>query len=137
MFPMLALVIGVHIRKIDATRLAWHIAPVFPVALWGAYAAWLAPAKKATEDFSRPLYDEMSLWVISAALVIAASTLIAFFVLRNHRKWLGVLFMSIGTMIGVELIERGYEQISPLQSGASLAQSIRKSLKPETRLYAV
>jgi len=137
MFPVLALVIGVYIRNIDAKRLAWQIAPVFPVALWGAYAAWLAPAKKAAEDFSRPLYDEMSLWVISAALVVAASTLIAFFVLRHQRKWLGVLFMSIGTMIGVELIERGYEHISPLQSGANLAKSIRNSLKPETRLYAV
>jgi 4-amino-4-deoxy-L-arabinose transferase-like glycosyltransferase len=137
MFPVLGLVIGVHLRNIEARRLAWQIAPVFPLALWGAHTAWLAPAKKAAEGFSRPLYDEMSLWVIAAALVIAASTLIAFLALRSQRKWLGVLFMSIGTMIGVELIERGYEQISPLQSGANLAQSIRYFLRPETRLYAV
>ena len=55
----------------------------------------------------------------------------------RYRKWLGVLFISIGTMIGVELIERGYEHISPLQSAANLAQSIRYFLKPETRLYSV
>lgn len=137
MFPVLGLVIGVYLRNIDARRLAWLALPVCPLALWGAYAAWLAPMKKASEDFSRPLYDEMSLWVIAAALLVATLTLFAFFVLRYHRKWLGVLLISIGTIVGVELIERGYELISPLQSGANLAHSIRSYLKPETRLYAV
>ena len=136
-FPPLALVIGVYLRNTGARRIGWLVLPVFPLALWGAYAAWLAPAKKAQEAFSRPLYDEMSLWVIVAALVIAVATLIAFAAFRYHRKWLGVLFISIGTMIGVELVERGYEQISPLQSGANLAQPIRYYLKPGTRLYAV
>ena len=137
MFPVLALVIGVYLRQVDAPKLAWLVLPVFPISLYGAYAAWLAPARKAREDFSRPLFDEMSLWVVAAALVIAASTLIAFFLLRNRRKWIGVLFMSLGTMIGIELIERGYERISPLQSGANLAQSIQSRLTPDTRLYSV
>ena len=137
MFPVLGLLIGVYLRHIDAARLAWLVLPVFPVSLWGAYAAWQAPANKAQEAFSRPLYDAMSIWVIAAALVIATATLIAFFALRNHRKWLGVLFISMGTMIGVELIERGYEHISPLQSGANLAQAMQPHLTPETRLYAV
>lgn len=137
MFPVLALVIGAYLRQTEAPKLAWLVLPVLPVSLYGAYAAWLAPARKAREDFSRALYDEMSLWIIAAALVIAATTIIAFFLLRNHRKWLGVLVMSVGAMIGIELIERGYERISPLQSGANVAQSIQLHLKPETRLYAV
>ncbi|MEO8103584.1 MAG: glycosyltransferase family 39 protein [Betaproteobacteria bacterium] len=137
MFPLLALVIGVYLQRTDARRIGWLVLPVFPLSLWGAYAAWLAPMKKAQEDFSRPLYDEMSWWVVTAALVIAASALVAFALLRFNRKWLGVLFMSLGTMIGIELIERGYEKISPLQSGANLAQSVGYFLKSETRLYAV
>lgn len=136
-FPLLALVIGAYLRHVEAGRLAWWVLPVFPLSLWGAFAAWMAPAKKAQEDFSRPLYDEMSLWLIAAALVIATFTLIAFCLLRFHRKWLGVVLMSVGTMIGIELIERGYEKISPLQSAANLAQSIQYFLKPETRMYAV
>ncbi len=136
-FPLMALVVGVYLRHVEARRLAWLVLPVFPVALWGAYAASLAPAKKARDAFSRPLYDEMSLWVVAAALVIAAAALLAFVALRWHRKWLGVLLISLGSMIGIELLERGYDQISPLQSGANLAQSIRYFLKPDTRLYAV
>ena len=136
-FPLIALLIGVYLRNADARWLAWMVLPTLPVALWGAYAAWQAPLQMSPEDFRRPLYDAMSLWVIGAAVVIAGSSLIAFVALRFHRKWLGVLFISIGTMIGVELIERGYEHISPLQSAANLAQSIRYFLKPETRLYSV
>ena len=136
-FPLIALLIGVYLRNVDARWLAWMVLPTLPVALWGAYAAWQAPLQMSPEDFRRPLYDAMSLWVIGAAVVIAGSSLIAFVALRFHRKWLGVLFISIGTMIGVELIERGYEHISPLQSAANLAQSIRYFLKPETRLYSV
>ena len=136
-FPLIALLIGVYLRNVDARWLAWMVLPTLPVALWGAYAAWQAPLQMSPEDFRRPLYDAMSLWVIGAAVVIAGSSLIAFVALRFHRKWLGVLFISIGTLIGVELIERGYEHISPLQSAANLAQSIRYFLKPETRLYSV
>ena len=137
LFPVLALVVGVYLRRTEASRLAWLVLPVFPLSLWGALEAWRAPAAKTQHAFSRPLYDEMSLWVAAAALLIAVSALMAFFALRNHRKWLGVILVSFGTMIGIELIERGYEKISPLQSAASLAQSIRPSLMPETRLYSV
>ena len=136
-FPVMALVLGVYLRRTEVRRLAWLVLPVFPLALWGAFEAWRAPAAKTQHAFSRPLYDEMSLWVTMAALVIAASALIAFFALRNHRKWLGVIAISFGTMVGIELIERGYEKISPLQASASLAQSIRPYLTPETRLYSV
>lgn len=79
----------------------------------------------------------MSVWVTGAALGIAVTLLLAFFLLWFNRKWLGVMFITFGTMIGIELIERGYEHISPLQSGANVAQPIRYHLKPETRLYSV
>lgn len=136
-FPVMALLIGTYIRAADPKRLAWLVLPIFPFTLWGIYAAWQAPMKRATNDFSRPLYDEMSVWVMIAAGVIASGALTAFFVLRKHRKWTAVLAFSITVMIGVEFIERGYEKISPLQSGFGLAQSINKHVTPETRLYSV
>jgi 4-amino-4-deoxy-L-arabinose transferase-like glycosyltransferase len=136
-FPVMALLIGAYIRNADPKRLAWLVLPIFPLTLWGIYAAWQAPMKRGTNDFSRPLYDEMSVWVMIAAAVIASGALTAFFVLRKHRKWTAVLALSITVMIAVEFIERGYEKISPLQSGFGLAQSINKHVTPETRLYSV
>jgi 4-amino-4-deoxy-L-arabinose transferase-like glycosyltransferase len=136
-FPLMALLIGAYIRNADPKRLAWLVLPIFPFALWGIYAAWQAPMKRATNDFSRPLYDELSVWVMIAAAVIATGALTASFVLRKYRKWTAVLALSVTVMIGIEFIERGYEKISPLQSGFGLAQSINKHVTPDTRLYSV
>lgn len=136
-FPVMALLIGAYIRTADPKRLAWLVLPIFPLALWGIYAAWQAPMKRATNDFSRPLYDEMSAWVMLATAAIAAGAVASFFLFRLHRKWSAVLVLSIAVMIGIEFIERGYEKISPLQSGHGLAQSINKHVTPDTRLYSV
>ncbi|MBL8525269.1 MAG: glycosyltransferase family 39 protein [Betaproteobacteria bacterium] len=136
-FPPLALVIGVWLRRNSPHRISWMVLPVLPVALIGAYAAWRAPAGKSQDAFSRPLYDEMSLLVVTAALAIAGAVVIAFILFRFQRKWLGVLTLSIGTMIGIELIEHGYEKISPLQSGAALAEVLKPRITPQTRIYAV
>ena len=136
MFPLLALTIGVYLRNAESKRLAWLVLPVFPVALWGAYAAWQAPLRR-TETLSRQLYAEASDWAIPAALAIAFAGLLAFFFFRADRKWAGVLVISLGTMLGVELIERGYDRLSPLQSSATLADAIRPHLTGTTRLYSV
>ena len=136
MFPLLALTIGVYLRNAESKRLAWLVLPVFPVALWGAYAAWQAPLRR-TETLSRQLYAEASDWAIPAALAIAFAGLLAFFFFRADRKWAGVLVISLGTMLGVELIERGYDRLSPLQSSATLADAIGPQLTGTTRLYSV
>lgn len=136
MFPVLALVIGSYLRAAEPKRLSWLVLPVFPLALWGAYAAWIAPAARK-DEFSRHLYADMSVWVVAAALAIAIAAIASFGLLRSQRKWPGVLVLSIGTIIGIELIERGYEQISPLQSGFALSESVKQHLKTETRLYSV
>lgn len=136
MFPLLGLVVGVYLRNTEARRLAWMVLPVAPAALWGAWAAHAAPARR-TEPMAQLLYGEMSVWVVAAALLIAAGVLLAFMLLRGGRKWAGILAISVGTMCGIEMIERGYEKISPLQSAAALANSLKPYLTPDTRLYSV
>ena len=136
MFPVLSLVIATYLRGAEPRRLAWMVLPVLPLALWGAYAAWVAPSGRE-DDFSRQLYASMSAWVITAAIAIAVAAIASFGLLRAQRKWLGVLVLSVGTMIAIELIERGYEHISPLQSAFALSESIKPHLTPDTRLYSV
>lgn len=136
-FPVLAIVIARYVQTIDTRRLAWLIAPIIPLMLYGIYAAWQAPAKRARVGFSRVLYDEMSLWLMAAAAAIALGALIGFVFLRAGRRWAAILAITLGTMVGIEMIERGYEKISPLQSGHALAESIQKKSTPATRLYTV
>ena len=136
MFPVLALVISTYVRAAEPKRLAWLVLPVLPLALLGAYAAWVAPDGRE-DQFSRQLYTDMSIWVTGAALSIATAAMMSFGLLRAQRKWLGVVVLSVGTIIGMELIERGYEKLSPLQSSFALAETIKPYVKPDTRLYSV
>ncbi len=136
-FPVMALVIARYIQEADTRRLSWFILPIAPLAIYGVYAAWQEPANRARYDFSRQLYDEMSVWLMVASGAIAIVVLAGFVLLRLQRKWSAMLMISIGTMIGIEMIERGYEKISPLQSGHDTAMIIRAHITPETRLYSV
>ena len=138
MFPVLALVMAVYLRHARAQRLAWLVIPVLPLALAGAYAAWIAPARRAGGDLARQqLFTEMSLWVVAAMVLIAVAVLIAFFAMRLGRKWVGAIALSASVFGMVILLARGYENISPLQSGHALAAAISPQLTPDTRLYAV
>ena len=138
MFPILALVIAAYLKKSGPRMLAWLTLPVLPLALTGAYAAWIAPAQRAGNDLARQqLYSELSLWVVAAMLLIALAVLVAFIALRAGKKWLGIIVVSASVLGMIELIGRGYENISPLQSGHAVAASIGKYLTPDTRLYAV
>ena len=136
LFPVLALVMGSYVRAVDPKRLALLIAPVVPLTLWGAYAIPAALAARG-DDFSRALYATMTSWAVAGALALAVAALMAFVLLRMQRKWLGVLALTIGTMTGLELFERGFEYISPIYSGYAVSESIKPHLKPDTRLYSV
>ena len=136
MFPLLALVVSCYVRSVEPKGLAWLILPILPLALAGAYAAWAAPAARA-DAFSRQLYGEMSVWGIAAALSVALGVVISFGLMRAQRKWLGVVALSAGTIICMEMIERGYEKLSPLQSSFALSETIKPHLTPSTRLYSV
>jgi 4-amino-4-deoxy-L-arabinose transferase-like glycosyltransferase len=136
MFPVLALVISTYVRAASAKRLAWMVLPVLPLALLGAYAAWIAPDGRE-DQFSRQLYTDLSVWVVGAAMSIAVGAIASFSLFRAQHKWLGVMVLCLGTIIGMELIERGYEKISPLQSSFALSESLKPHLTPQTRLYSV
>ena len=136
MFPLLALVVSCYVRSAEPKRLAWLVLPILPVALVGAYAAWAAPVARA-DEFSRQLYGEMSVWGVAAALSVALGVVISFGLMRAQRKWLGVVVLSAGTIICMEMIERGYEKLSPLQSSFALSETIKPHLTPATRLYSV
>lgn len=136
-FPVLALVVARFLATFDLRKLSWMVLPIVPLGAIGIYAAYIAPSKRARYDISRQLYDEMSIWLMAAAAAIAVVALVGFLLMRWQRRWSAVLVIAMGNMVAIELIERGYDEISPLQSGYAVAESIRPHLAPETRLYAV
>jgi 4-amino-4-deoxy-L-arabinose transferase-like glycosyltransferase len=138
MFPLLALVIAVYLRKAGDRLLGWLVLPILPLALAGAVWAWFAPAQRAGDDFVRQqMYTELSIWVISAMALLAVAVLASFIALRSGRKWLAMISLAAAILGMIELIARGYETLSPLQSGHAVASSITAQLTADTRLYAV
>ena len=135
-FPPLILVIGRYLHDTPARKLAWFIAPGTLLGVVAAYASWTAPLR-AKDALTRGLYDEYSLWLIGASLVLVAAACLAFFLLRKQHRWFGVVAISIGALLVVELVEEGYETLSPLQSGYHVAQKMLPHISDETRVYAV
>jgi 4-amino-4-deoxy-L-arabinose transferase-like glycosyltransferase len=135
-FPPLALVIGCYLLETPERRLAWYVAPGILLGLIGAVASWTAP-ERAKDALTSALYDEFRIWLIAASLIFSAATLFAFLLLRNNRRLPAVLAIAVGTLLLVEVVERGYETISPLQSGFAVAQSMKPHIGPDTRIYSV
>lgn len=135
-FPPLALIIGKFLHETPAPKLAWFIAPGTLAGLIGAYAAWTAP-EEATDALMRRLYDDFSLWLIAASVIFVASTCFAFILFRKKQRAFGVVAIAVGALLVIEVVEQGYEMLSPLQSGYATAQKMLPYIKPDTRIYAV
>jgi 4-amino-4-deoxy-L-arabinose transferase-like glycosyltransferase len=135
-FPPLALIIGKFLHETPAPRLAWYIAPGALAGLIGAYASWIAP-EGTTDVLMRRLYDDFSLWLIAASLIFFASTCVAFISFRMKHRWFGVVAIAVGALLVIEVVEQGYEKLSPLQSGYSTAQKMLPHIRPNTRIYIV
>ncbi len=136
MFPVLALVVASYLRDADPKRLAWLVLPVFPLSLAGAYAASVALAARG-DEFSRPLYQDASVWAAAAIAAMGVGAIASFVFLRKQLKWLGILALALGTIVTIKLVDHGYEKISPLQSAYALAEAVKPYLTPETRFYSV
>jgi 4-amino-4-deoxy-L-arabinose transferase-like glycosyltransferase len=136
-FPVLAIAIAAYLKQVDARQLGWMVLPAGALAACGAYWASRAPARRATDPFSLGLYQAMGEWVMAACALVGAASLIAFVLLRTERKAAGITVLALGTLLGVEALERGYDRISPLQSAHDLARAVQRAATPDTRLYSI
>jgi 4-amino-4-deoxy-L-arabinose transferase-like glycosyltransferase len=136
-FPLLAIVVGAYLKQVESRQLAWMVLPV--AALAAACVPWAqsAVAKRGAEAFSLPLYQAMGEWVVIACALIGGASVAAFFLLRNERKAWGIVILAVGTMMGVEALERGYDNISPLQSAHDLAKAVQRAVTPGTSVYSI
>jgi 4-amino-4-deoxy-L-arabinose transferase-like glycosyltransferase len=123
-FPVLAFVIGAYLKEADTRLLGWLSLPTLALALAGAFAAWKT-------------YSAMGNLIIAGLLVWASAVLIAFWMFRQHKRWLGILTMSIATCILTGFAARGFDDIAPKKLSYAVAAAIKQHLTPETRLYAI
>jgi 4-amino-4-deoxy-L-arabinose transferase-like glycosyltransferase len=135
-FPPLALALGAYLVEAPTRKLALWTACLIPVALVLGWAAWHYP-QTAREDWSRAMYHAAQPWAVAAAVILVAATLAATLLLRNAKRWAGILTLAFATVLLIECLENAYEQLSPRQSGRGVAEKMKPFLKPDTRVYSV
>jgi 4-amino-4-deoxy-L-arabinose transferase-like glycosyltransferase len=136
-FPVLAILVGAYLRQAESRTLAWMVLPVAALAACGVVWVQHASAKRGTTAFTLPLYQAMGEWVVVACVLIGAASVSAFLLLRAERKAWGIVVMSLGMMLGIESLERGYDNISPLQSSHDVARNVARAATPDTRIYSI
>lgn len=135
-FPALAIVIADELHRREARSLTKWLAPVALLALAGLVLAWYAP-DRAPDEWTRRLYESFRPWLIAAAAVLFAGTALSTELLRRGRKWAGIFALAIATVVFIDCVEDGYEELSPRQSGFDVATIMKPLLRPQTRIYSV
>ncbi len=139
-FPFIAMIVAYYVATTHGRRIAWFLMPIPALALIVAFVLNTLPAKKARNPFELELYTQYGTIMVAAFIVFAVGTAIAVaFFWRNtkvSRRW-GVAVVAAASVFMIQRIDSGYETLSPLQSGYALAESVKKHLKQDTRLYSV
>jgi 4-amino-4-deoxy-L-arabinose transferase-like glycosyltransferase len=135
-FPFLAIALGRYLVEAPTRRLA----------LWAALGAALAiPLAIAAAGMDRgghdawtqALYRAAKPWAFGAVALLALGGIAGALLLRAGRRWLGLIAIALASLLVIDCIEDGYEELTPRQSGWQVAQAMKPHLAPATRLYMV
>ena len=136
LFPSLALVLGRFLATGETRKLAVCLAVIAPVGIAIMIAGAGLPAS-AKDSWTQALYASAQPWVYAAgAIVIVSCAGLAALLARGHR-WAGLVGAAFATVMMIECVENGYEELSPRQSGITVAHALAPLVTPATRLYSV
>jgi 4-amino-4-deoxy-L-arabinose transferase-like glycosyltransferase len=135
-FPVLALVLGDWLARAPAQRLWKPVAVVFALLVVVIAVAWGAP-ERARNVWTRELYAAARPWIVAGLAVLAIAAATAALRLRAGRKWGALVAIVVASLLFIDFVEDGYERLSPRQSGQLVAQAMKRSLTPATRVYSV
>ena len=135
-FPMLAIVLGRHLARAAARRLARRAAAGAALAVPLAIAALLMD-RGGKDAWTLALYAAAKPWALAGCAALLAGGIAGTLLLRAGRRWIGLAAITLGSLLLIEGIERGYEALTPRQSGWDVARAMRPYLTPATRLYSV
>ncbi len=135
-FPVLALVLGDWIARTPAKRLWKPVLVIAPLLLVVIAIAWGAP-ERAKNAWTRDLYSDARPWIVAGLAVLAVAMAAGAYMLREGRKWSALVTIVAASLVFIDFVEDGYEQLAPRQSGIVVAGKMKPHLKPDTRLYSV
>jgi len=141
MFPALALLMGKQLANMNARRLFWLIAPLFPLMVIGlGFSPFTARLAEDPVEFQE--YSEYAYWIVPAVVIWTLGMLTTMVLLwrsttvRDNKLW-SVLILSTSTLIASQLVTSGYNTVAVEKSGYIIAEAIRPYVKPDKPFYSV
>lgn len=135
-FPVFAFVLGDWLARAPARSLWMPVAVIVPLLVAAIAVAWGAP-ERARNDWTRELYAAARPWVLAGLALLAITLAAGALRLRAGRKRGAVLAIVAASLLFIDFVEDGYERLAPRQSGLQVAEVMKKSLTPATRVYSV
>jgi 4-amino-4-deoxy-L-arabinose transferase-like glycosyltransferase len=135
-FPPLALVLGRYLARAPERRLMLWSGLVIPVGIALVVVAWRLP-QSAKDEWTRSLYTEAMPWAVGAAAALVLGSVVTSLLLTIGRRWPALVVATLSTLVLIACGEDAYEELSPRQSGITVAQKMLPLTRPETRLYSV
>jgi len=138
-WPALALLAALHLARASRRALVAHCAIAGLLAVIGLALAPLV-VDRAQTSVRALLYPEFARYVALAAAVILAAALAAGGLALRRRALAAVLALSIGALIGWQVMIAGHDRLSPLTGVYHLvraAESDLRDLRPDTPFYSV
>jgi 4-amino-4-deoxy-L-arabinose transferase-like glycosyltransferase len=135
-FPILALVLGDWLSRTPPERLWKSVGIMALVVVAGIAASWGAP-ERATSAWSRELYAAARPWIVAGLVALAVGLAAAAAGLRSGRKRGAIAMIVVASVLFIDFVEDGYHKLTPRQSGQDIAELMKRSLHPATRVYSV
>lgn len=135
-FPAFAMVIGHYLAQAPTRALAMRTWPVAVAGIVLAALAWRLPGT-ARDEWTQGLYTAAQPWALAGAAGVFTASAAGAFLLWRGRRWAGITLVALSGVLLVGGVLRGYERLTPRQSGVDIAERIRPLLTPDTRLYSV
>ncbi len=135
-FPVFALVLGDWLARAPARSLWKPVAVIVPPARGGDRGGLGAP-ERARNDWTRELYAAARPWVLAGLALLAVTLAAGALRLRAGSKRGAILAIVAASLLFIDFVEDGYERLAPRQSGLQVAEVMKKSLTPATRVYSV
>lgn len=136
MFPALALLLAVHLERIEPARLARHLAMPAAAGLALAGAALLAD-RHARPDTPVEALRSLAVALGTAGALVVVATALAAGALRRQRKALALVLVSGATVAAVTLTMIGHDRLGRLKSSKAVAATLAGRLAPDAQVYSV
>jgi len=148
MFPALALVLGWQLTQLAPRTLAWLVAPL-AIVLALVFVGVAVALDRFIPDFSESgtpadVFRAFAPWLTTAVGIMAAGAIAAFLLLRRGTpaaKTLGIVALSLGTLIGLQIGMTGYDAFRVTRSAYDLVRSAEAAnagpLDPLVPVYQV